>query len=398
MVRIAERPCPICGHAIVEVLHSQRFALPHGHPLSDGYDVVCCEACGFVYADTASSQEAFNLFYERYSKYEDHCTSTGGGGSPWDLKRLEQTAEQIVEHLRDPQARILDVGCANGGLLEALRTRGYDHLVGIDPSPTCVENTRRLGIRAEQGSLFGPIPQDGFDLVALSHVLEHVHDLKRALDWVSKVPMIAHFGRVYIEVPDASRYGEFLYSPFQEFNTEHINHFSTACLNNCLGVDGFEIIEQGLKLIETGPSIQYPAIDCFAKVGAPMPGRTLKRDNGLKMSIRSYVEESKRMLGRIDTRLRTALANCPQVIVWGTGQLAMKLLVDTCLSQARIAAFVDSNPINQGVLLRGIPILAPEALMDFPDPIVVGTTLHQESVAEQARSLGLPNKLILLGA
>jgi len=32
---------------------------------------------------------------------------------------------------------------------------------------------------------------------------------------------------VYIEVPDAARYIDFLYSPFQDFNTEHINHLSS---------------------------------------------------------------------------------------------------------------------------------------------------------------------------
>ena len=39
------------------------------------------------------------------------------------------------------------------------------------------------------------------------------------------MPLLKTNGVLYIEVPDATAYVEFLYSPFQDFNTEHINHF-----------------------------------------------------------------------------------------------------------------------------------------------------------------------------
>jgi hypothetical protein len=84
------------------------------------------------------------------------------------------------------------------------------------------------------------------------------------------------------------------------------------------------------------------------------------------------------------------------VIVWGTGQLVLKLLAETSLAKAQIAAFVDSNPINKGRMLRGVPILAPEQIRNSPYPIVVTTILHQQEIAEQIRRMGLPNKIVLL--
>jgi len=86
------------------------------------------------------------------------------------------------------------------------------------------------------------------------------------------------------------------------------------------------------------------------------------------------------------------------VVVWGAGQLALKLLVETSLATARIAAFVDSNPVNQGKVLRGVSVISPEAARGLAAPIVIATVLHQQEIAEQIREMGLPNDLLFLRA
>ena len=186
MRKTAARCCPICQVSDAEVLHTQNFVLPDGHPLADDYDVMCCEHCGFVYADTVATQKDYERFYAKFSKYEDNKTSTGSGDTPWDAKRLEGTARQIAKTLTNKRERILDIGCANGGLLKCLRKLGFDNLCGIDPSPVCVANTQSSGIEAHTGSLL-QLPEElgGFDFVILSHVLEHVHDLKTAMQTIS---------------------------------------------------------------------------------------------------------------------------------------------------------------------------------------------------------------------
>jgi SAM-dependent methyltransferase len=340
MRKLALRNCPICEEIYCEVLHTQKFVLPDGHPLAGGYDVVCCEHCGFVYADTVATQKDYECFYSKFSKYEDNKTSSGGGDTPWDAKRFEDTALQIGSFLPDTQSRILDIGCANGGLLKALRKSGFENLCGIDPSPVCVANTHSSGVEAHTGSLF-QIP-DGlgrFDFIILSHVLEHIRDLKAAVQAICGLMRAG--GVIYIEVPDAARYVDFLFSPFQDFNTEHINHFSHVSLGNLMRLSGFLVKQQETKLIESAPKY-------------------------------------------------------PQVIIWGTGQLAMKLLAETSLANAQIVAFVDGNPVNHGKILRGVPILAPEEIVEMDQPIIVTSILHQKAIAYRIRQLELSNKVILL--
>lgn len=240
------RGCPICGGADADVLRTQRFILPESHPLSAGYEVVCCVQCGFVYADTVVTQADYERYYARFSKYEDPTTSTGGGETPWDAVRLAEEARQIAEWMPNAQACVLDMGCANGGLLYALRERGFENLCGVDPSPVCVANTQQRGIEAHVGSIFrSPEGIGQFDTVILSHVLEHILELKRAVTAIHALTRTG--GCVYIEVPDASRYADYVFAPFQDFNTEHINHFSCVNLANLMRTAGFFAQDAGPK-------------------------------------------------------------------------------------------------------------------------------------------------------
>jgi hypothetical protein len=393
------RLCPICQSSAGEVLHQQGFVLPSGHPLAAGYEVVGCEQCGFVYADTTVSQRDYDAFYARLSKYEDSQTSTGGGGSPEDAKRLQDTADCIARALPGRSARILDIGCANGGLLKALQEVGYTRLAGMDPSPACVAATRKLcQCEAFAGFLSSvPAGTGQFDCVILSHVLEHVQDLATALAGVRT--LMRPGGLAYLEVPDATRYAECLVAPFQDFNTEHINHFSLSCLEQLCAHNGLRKNSGGTKTFQVGPGMSYPAIYGFFSLAAPdSTSAAWHKDGQLLERVGDYIRASRQMMARIDSKLRALLKDAPEVIVWGTGQLAMKLLCDTCLGQAKIAAFVDGNPINQGQLLLGRPILAPSQVRHLKLPILVTSLLHGAEIANGIRThYKLTNPTILLG-
>jgi 2-polyprenyl-3-methyl-5-hydroxy-6-metoxy-1,4-benzoquinol methylase len=395
--KTAHRPCPVCNQTQVEILHQQRFVLPDGHPLPDHFDVVACPECGFVYADTSGTPEDYDDYYCRYSKYADQQTSTGGGGDAKDQKRLELTADAIAAQLPGPEARIVDIGCANGGLLGALKALGFSALLGVDPSPACVANTKRLfDVPASQGWLLDLPPESApADLVVVSHVLEHVLDLRSAIEKVAGI--LSENGIVYVEVPDASRYAECIAAPFQDFNVEHINHFYASSLKNLMAACGFEALDVGTKTLEAAEGVDYPALfGFFRRACKTTADIRWIRDEQFRSSMDGYVRKSGEMLKGIDRRIAEVAAE--PVFVWGTGQLTLKLLAETCLAQAPITAFVDGNPLNQGKHLRGIRILAPEELSSLPaQPIIIGTLLHHHAIELRIRdNLGLSNPVILL--
>jgi hypothetical protein len=116
----------------------------------------------------------------------------------------------------------------------------------------------------------------------------------------------------------------------------------------------------------------------------------------LKLAVLRYIERSSALWSQIDCRIGEALRGSPELIVWGTGQLTLKLLAETQLSQAKITAFVDSNPIHQGRQLRGAPILSPGGIRGYSQPILIGTLLHHTQILAQIEEMGLNNPVILL--
>ena len=284
--------------------------------------------------------------------------STGAGKCWWDLERIKSTAGRIAGFLSgDKEKRILDVGCANGGLLGCLKELGFANLHGIDPSRACVENTRKLGIDAFSASLFH-LPDDLgiFDCVILSHVLEHVHDLQSALHIIRG--LLKPQGLAYVEVPDASRYQHYLIAPFQEFNTEHINHFTLSSLHNLLAANGYHRRLSGKDEILSAPGKKYPiAFAFYEKSGISDP---MEKDVNALYSIRSYIAGSQALLDQMEMKLSKLSAK--EIIVWGVGQLAMKLLAETSLGSKNIVAFVDNNPVNWDKKIKDVPVISPLVL------------------------------------
>ena len=389
----AFRACPVCEALCVEPLHTQRFVLPLNHPLSEGYDVVECVACGFVYADVRAAQVDYDRFYAELSKYDDAATSTGAGESPYDRARLAESARLIEEITGNRGARVLDIGCAGGGLLSALADRGFRNLVGVDPSPQCARQTReRIGEAYAGWVTSMPSGIGRFDCIVLSHVMEHVLDVPAAI--AAFRTLLSEAGRVWIEVPDAARYAAHIYAPFQDFNTEHINHFSAASLDQAMELRGYRALGGGERLLHSSAHTFTPAV--YRAFSWDGECRAVEPDSRLGPAIRRYIERSALLMRRIEESIAAALAESDEVVVWGAGQLALKLLAETSLGRARIAAFVDSNPVHQRKQLAGAPIVAPAEAHAYMQPILVATMLHHREISEQIQMLGLQNPVVLL--
>jgi SAM-dependent methyltransferase len=85
--------------------------------------------------------------------------------------------EFVREHLPDPPARVLEVGCGQGELTVALAAAGYD-VLGIDPLAPLGDRFRR--IRLED------LDEDGaYDAVIAARSLHPIRDLDHALDRVA---------------------------------------------------------------------------------------------------------------------------------------------------------------------------------------------------------------------
>jgi SAM-dependent methyltransferase len=394
------RACGACGATGNTVCHYQRFIVPDGYPLPADYNVAVCRRCGFVYADPAATQRDYDRFYCEWSKYDDSATATGSGLSPYDAARLATTASDIARALPSRAASILDAGCATGGLLTALRDQGFTAVAGLDPSPRCAAACRDRGFEAYVGSISSaPAHMPKFDCVVFSHVLEHVYDIPAFFTAARR--LLAPGGYIYIETPDAARYDDYLYAPFQEFNTEHINHFSARALENAARRFGFQPVMVDQKVIQTAEDTLHPAVFGLFRNGGGSDDERIVCDQELPPKIAVYIRHSAEQMERINHQLAGQLANTQRVILWGAGQFAMKLLALPCLARTEIRALVDNNPILRGKTLAGAPVIGPQELgsqeiAGTGEPIIIATLLHAAEISAQIRRLGLRNPVLSL--
>ena len=87
-----------------------------------------------------------------------------------------RTADFLEQHI-EKDTRVLDIGCAFGGLLSELQQRGFLHLAGLEyVEKNCTYLEKTLQVPAHRGGL-GNLPKslagERFGLVILSGVLEH---------------------------------------------------------------------------------------------------------------------------------------------------------------------------------------------------------------------------------
>lgn len=179
-----------------------------------------------------------------FSQYARHYDSMARRERlPEDLEKLkrDRLPPWLSEIPRD--ARILDLGCAQGHLLEALRRVGYTRLTGVDLSSELLSSARRLlpeTVRLIQADLCEWLkeePDESFDVVFLHDVLEHL-PRESVVDVLRDIRrVLAPGGRLSVRVPNlAGLSGVFLMA--SDFT--HVTPFTEISLFQVLEASGFD--------------------------------------------------------------------------------------------------------------------------------------------------------------
>ena len=171
-----KRKCFVCGKSKKEIIHHQKFGRFNGEMVFN-YAVVVCKECGAVFADETPPQKIYDAYYRDMSKYEELAEESRVS---LDLHSAHERIAVIVgRFLRNKNAKILDIGCATGDALFEFKRKGYEDVSGIDPAPHCRKIAQQLyGVDVETATLSTWDPAPGsYDLITLSHVLEHVIDV-----------------------------------------------------------------------------------------------------------------------------------------------------------------------------------------------------------------------------
>jgi len=283
-------------------------------------------------------------------------------------------------------ATVLDVGAALGGLMQKFKDYGFREVHGISVSPEEVDECQKHGLKVLLANVESQ-PTQEYDLVTLSHVLEHVPEpipfLRALRRWVKPN------GSLYVEVPDARYYDCYFTSVCQGFNNEHINHFDGEHLEAAMLRAGLWTTQHfGSYIADDGHL--YPCVWV-------MPKR-LDHTPMLREAIERYTDRLNVQLTQVTKRLEEQIGDYDGLLaLWGAGQTSM-LLAANVLDGYFIHSVTDTNPAYHGSLWdQRVEVVAPEKFNPPAHiPIVVCSQLSQKAIVEEIRRRGLTNRLITL--
>ncbi len=238
----------------------------------DGFDYRRCTGCGLVYQNPrpvfADLKKRYGAEYFEYeSANEDNFFNLmklgfrdagfdgfypGGGGNGNGEGRV-----------------FLDIGCATGRLLDHVKRSGW-RAVGVE---ICRESAER-GIKAFGLDIFvgtleeAAFPDASFDVVHLSHLIEHVPDPKKLLVEIRRV--MKRDGHLLLTTPNVGGFqARVSGARWRSAIPDHVYLFSKRTMRDLLMELGFKIQKQvswgGIPLGKRPDFIKRPA-DRMAKL------------------------------------------------------------------------------------------------------------------------------------
>lgn len=234
--------CPVCGSMRMEIIYSALsdivFQVAPGK-----WTLVKCLECRSAFINPRPTLDTIGLAYARYFTHDIGSVeysrmgriirywrrSLSNGYKNWRFGSRLQPASSVgmviarvnrdigrridasMRHLpvKEGGGSVLDFGCGNGDFLRGAKAAGWK-VVGVDFDPKAVTAARASGLDVREGGveLLGSF-KGRFDVVTLSHVVEHVHDPIELLR--SCFDCLRPGGCIWVETPNIDALGHGIY-------------------------------------------------------------------------------------------------------------------------------------------------------------------------------------------
>jgi 2-polyprenyl-3-methyl-5-hydroxy-6-metoxy-1,4-benzoquinol methylase len=208
-VKKVSAPCPHCGADGGEPLWQGREH-EYDDTTDEAFGFVRCQTCELVRLDPRPDVSELSRIYPpdyyAYNLLSEQPDSELGLADRMKRRMYQRRLETLADHLGRPGTiRILDVGCADGRLLDWYRASAVgDRLEthGIEMDDAAASMARRRGHRVVSGRFEADreLEPGTFDLIFALHVIEHVADPDRFARRAAE--LLAPNGLLFVATPN----------------------------------------------------------------------------------------------------------------------------------------------------------------------------------------------------
>ena len=222
--------CSACG--------SEDFSDVHeAGSFSSKVKVAICQRCGLICINPRWDEKGYSDYYRdnyyvdtKMRKYVDDEYDIAEGG------REDQIYNSIKDYI-DENSSILEVGAGNGDNVIWLLNKGYYNICCIEVDQVCCNRITahypKVRVECKTLSDFSQANKKKFDIVLLSHVLEHFVWPEVALQSIYR--LLNENGYLYALVPHVFAFQ----NPFNGFILSHTHYYSYKTLTLLLESNGF---------------------------------------------------------------------------------------------------------------------------------------------------------------
>jgi len=184
--------------------------------------VAKCDDCGLVFTDSTFTQEDLLTYYREGAVAPNYYDMFGKEDTEEYYMHLLDLIKDYIDH----KSSILDIAGSWGEFSGYLNGLGYKNVIDLDPNEKCIKSASEKGIKTIQADTtdMSKVEKDSVDLVILNHTMEHILDVKKAMEEIDRV--LKRDGYLFIEVPDVNGYEKEAAAPFNFLTYEHVIHFS----------------------------------------------------------------------------------------------------------------------------------------------------------------------------
>jgi len=249
--------CNLCGSNKNSFLLKSRNWLKH---TKERFNIVKCSNCNLVYLNPRPSKESISSYYpDEYEPYNARGRSLAERVSKILLDSYYRKEKNIFSLVKSflaqliyspvpskKQGKILDIGCGPGISLYNLKKFGWN-VYGLDISQKAVNFARNnLDLKnVRRGFIEDAFyHKEYFDVIRMSHVIEHLNDPKETLLKIRKI--LKKNGILIITTPDFSSPLRPVFGPcwFPLESPRHLYLFTPETISLLLKkVGGFKILK-----------------------------------------------------------------------------------------------------------------------------------------------------------